>query len=151
MNRTGMSLIEVMIGVIILALVLIPSLNVIVSETRTVTATRDHLSAVFVGQRVLETARTFRYDFLDADRYTAGSAEQKRTLEWQMINDPAKNKMTVNGIDFKVSDFKIEPVKNKNDPSAAPIMVLMSYTIDYIGKDSHNHRLDVTTALARQE
>ncbi|MFZ2961350.1 MAG: hypothetical protein WA705_31120 [Candidatus Ozemobacteraceae bacterium] len=151
MNRSGMSLVEILIGVIILALVLIPSLNVIISETRTVTATRDNLSAVFVGQRVLETARTFRFDFLDAERYPSGSAEQKRTLEWQMNNDPVRNKMTVNGIDFKIVDFKIEPVKNKTDTSAEATMVLVSYGVDYTGKDARGHRLDVTTALAQQE
>ena len=45
-KNQGLSMVEVMIGVILLALMVIPSLNVITSKTRTVTATRDHSLAV---------------------------------------------------------------------------------------------------------
>ena len=144
-------MIEVLIGAVILALILIPSLNVIISETRTVTATRDHTQAVFVAQRVIETARTYRFEQLDKDKPGLSSTDTNQTLEYQMLNDPAKNRTTINGIEYKVVDFKIEGVRNKVDGNASPTLALVSFGVDYLGKDGRAHRLDIATALTQQE
>lgn len=149
--KQGVSMIEVLIGVIILALILIPSLNAIISQTRTVTATRDHTQAVFVAQRVLETARTYRFEQLDKERTGITPAEANLTLEHLMQTDATKNRSMINGIEYKIVDFKVEGVKNKVDPSAVPTLVLVSFGVDYLGKDNRGHRLDITTALTQQE
>lgn len=144
-------MIEVLIGIIILALILIPSLNVIISETRTVTATRDHTQAVFVAQKTLENARTCPFSQLDKDRAGLSSTEVNQTFEYQMLNDTAKNRTTINGIEYRIVDFKIEGVKNKLDANAVPALVLISFGVDYTGKDARGHRLDITSALTQQE
>jgi len=82
--RNGMSMIEIMIGVILLALIVVPSLNVIISQTKTVTATRDHSQAAFVAQKIQETCRSYRFDMIEADQYASKPAEQKKTFEWRL-------------------------------------------------------------------
>ena len=63
--RKAVSLVEVMIGVFLLALILVPSLNVVISQTQTVTSTRDHSQAAFLADKILETAKAFGIEFAD--------------------------------------------------------------------------------------
>ncbi|MBR4329616.1 MAG: hypothetical protein IKP71_07160, partial [Candidatus Riflebacteria bacterium] len=64
-NKKAVSMVEIMIGVLLLALILIPSLNVIIGQTQTVTATRDHAQAAFIAEKVIEIARSYPFDMLE--------------------------------------------------------------------------------------
>ena len=151
MRCCGMSLVEILIGVVILALVLIPSLSVILSETKAVTGTRDHTQAAFVAQSILETARNYKFAYLEADRYAGKPDVQKTTFEWALKNDPAMKERLINNIKYEVKDAQVEPVKNTLAPGEPPILVLVKFAVEYSGSDRRNHRLDISTALAQEE
>ena len=148
-SMAGMSMVEIMIGVIILALVLIPSLNVILSETRAVTGTRDHTMAAFVAQNLLETARNYKFAYIEADQYAGKPDIQKTTFEYALTHDLKER--TVNRIKYEVKDARIDPVKNTISPGDPPILLLVKFAIEYTGSDQRQHRLDVSTALVKQE
>ena len=151
MNRTrGLSMVEIMIGVIILALAVIPSLNVIFSETKTVVATRDYSQAAFIGQQIMEKARSYAFRFLDQDNTELTADEKKRTLEYRMQNEAAENTISVNGIVYSVEEFKVTPVPKKGEPDFKPL-ALVSYKIRFKGKDNKNHELEINTAISKQE
>ena len=76
-KKHGVSMVEIMIGVFLLALILIPSLNVVISQTQTVTKTRDHSQAAFLAQKIFETAHSFSFRLLDADQYNNDAEKQK--------------------------------------------------------------------------
>lgn len=152
--RHGMSMIEIMIGVILLALIVVPSLNVIISQTKTVTATRDHSQAAFVAQKIQETCRSYRFDMIEADQYAAKPAEQKKTFEWRLKNDDELRKQVINGIEYKIDPDKtlIDPVPNQfATGNPAPTVYLFKFSITYLGKDNRDHRLDISTAIAQRE
>ncbi|MBF0543485.1 MAG: hypothetical protein HQM08_03580 [Candidatus Riflebacteria bacterium] len=151
MKYSGMTMVEIMVGVIIMALVLIPSLNVIINQTQTVSSTRDHLLATFMGQKIIEIARTCRFEYLAQDHFPATSSERLKSLEYIMKNDPVKRVERINDIDYRVVDFKITEVKNKNDLTQPSTLALLSFAIEYTPKDGKNHRLDISTAIAQQE
>lgn len=147
-------MVEIMIGVILLALIIIPSLNVIVSQTQTVTATRDHSQAAFVAQKLQEICRSYSFDLIDADQYTLDPVKQKKTFEWKLKNDDELKKQVINGIEYNVDPdrTRIDPVPNKLATSdAAPSIFLFKFSITYTGKDKRGHRLDVSTAIAQRE
>ena len=131
-NRSGMSMVEIMIGVILLALIIVPSLNVIVSQTQTVTATRDHSQAAFVAQKLQEICRSYSFDMIEADQYAADAVKQKKTFEWKLKNDDAMKKQTINGI-----DYIIDPDKTRIDPipsmlstiNPAPTIYLFKFSV----------------------
>ena len=75
--RKAVSLVEVMIGVFLLALILVPSLNVVISQTQTVTSTRDHSQAAFLADKILETAKAWNFNMLDEDRFTSEDTKKK--------------------------------------------------------------------------
>lgn len=149
-EQAGLSLIEVMIGVIILALAIIPSLNVIFSETKTVVATRDHSQAAFLAQQIMEKARAYSFKFLDEDDTTLTADEKKKTLEYVMKNDNAENSFNINGINYLIEDFKVTRVPTKTDATFMPI-ALVSYKIKYQGKDKRPHEIAIDTAISKQE
>lgn len=146
----GLSMVEIMIGVIILALAVIPSLNVIFSETKTVVATRDYSQAAFIGQQIMEKARSYSFRFLDQDDTTLSTDEKNRTLEYRMQNEAAENTIPINGVTYTIEEFKVTPVPKKGDANFKPI-VLVSYKIRFKGKDNKNHELEINTAISKQE
>ncbi len=151
--RYGMSMVEIMIGVVLLALIVVPSLNVIISQTQTVTATRDHSSAAFVAQKIQEVCRSFKFDMLDADQYT-DEARKKKTFEWKIKNDDEYRKQTVNGIDYLIvpEETAIDPVlTDAAGPGSIPNVYLLKFTVAYEGKDKRNHRLKISTAISQRE
>ncbi|HOT26838.1 MAG TPA: hypothetical protein PLU72_01540 [Candidatus Ozemobacteraceae bacterium] len=153
-DRLGMSMVEVMIGVIILALVLIPSLNVIISETKTVNATRDHTQASFFAQKILESAHACKFDLLDADQYDHDPATQKTTFEYMLKNNEDFRTETINGIKYEVVKTDKDQVKyaaDKNDPDIRPNMVFLSFTVKYTGQDKNTHTLDIHTAINKRQ
>jgi competence protein ComGC len=152
-NSKAMSMVEIMIGVLLLALIIIPSLNVISTKTRAVTSTRDHSQAAFVGQKIQEMARAFKFDMLEADRYDSEPDKQKRTFEWQLKNKDEFNTQIVNGIAYKVEDVDISPVANKNDSDSInhPLLQLLKFTIKYDGKDGKQHLLNFNTAIFKKD
>lgn len=151
-KKFGLSMVEVMIGVILLALIVIPSLNVITSKTRTVTATRDHSQAAFVAQKVQETARAFKFDLLDSDQYVSNPTMQKKTYEWKLKNEDEYRRHVLNGIEYLIDEVAIDPVFNKEDPdpNQAIILLLFKFTVKYKGKDGRDHNLRINTAIARR-
>lgn len=148
----GMSLVEVMIGAMILALAVVPSMTVIFRETRTVTATRDHLSAALWGQKLLEITRNYRFDLLDADAdgIAGVSGMPEKTLEWALKQDPTLNRETINNIEYTVVNVKVDPVRNVQAPTRQPIMMLVSFGVAYTGADGRPHVLDVATAIFQE-
>lgn len=147
-NYFGITITEILIGVIILALVLLPSLTVILSETKAVKATRDHTMAAFYAQLILETARNYQFKYLDADQYSDPNEKQK-TFEYALNNTLKTRK--INGIKYEIIDASVDPVKSKVDPAAQPSVMLVKFAVAYTGLDGRNHRLDVYTAIGQEE
>ncbi|MDD3145933.1 MAG: hypothetical protein PHD82_01415 [Candidatus Riflebacteria bacterium] len=152
--RTGMSMIEIMIGVILLALIVVPSLNVIVSQTRTVTATRDHSQAAFVAQKVQEICRSYSFDMIEADQYSSDAATQQKTFEWKLKNSDELRKHVINGIEYTIdpASTMIDAVPDQfATGNPAPTVYLLKFSVVYTGKDKRSHRLDISTAVAQRE
>jgi Tfp pilus assembly protein PilE len=151
--KQGMSLVEIMIGLILLALIAIPSLNVINTKSKAVTATRDHSQAAFVAQRIQETARAYQFDLLEADQYSSDSQTRKKTFEWKANNDDEVRIQSLNGIDYKIKTLNVDPVVNKDDPDSEkfPVLYLIQFTIEYTGQDKKNHNLTINTAISRRD
>ncbi|OQA05811.1 MAG: hypothetical protein BWY66_02226 [bacterium ADurb.Bin374] len=152
-DRIGMSMVEIMIGVIILALVLVPSLNVIISETKTVNATRDHTQASFFAQKILESAHACKFDLLDADQYDSEPNTQKTTFEYALKNNDEIRTETINGIKYEVVKEKVQIkyATDKSDASIKPNMVFLSFTIQYTGQDKKLHTLDIHSAINKRQ
>jgi len=150
-SRPGMSLIEIAIGVIILALVLIPAMNVISVGSKSVISTRDHTQAVFVAQRLMEKARTYPFKFLDEDHAGLTSEEKQKTLEYEVKNKESENHFLINGIHFYVKNFNIKEVENKLNNQAAKSLALISFDIEFKAQDGKNHALEFHSAIAQQE
>ncbi len=154
MHNKGMSMVEIMIGVILLALIVVPSLNVIISQTHTVTATRDHSQAAFVAQKIQETCRSYKFDLIEAEQYASNAVQQKKTFEWKLKNDDELRKQVINGIEYIIDPDKtsIDPVPNQfATGNPAPTVYLFKFSITYVGKDKRDHRLDISTAIAQRE
>ena len=154
--RSGMSMVEIMIGVILLALIIVPSLNVIVSQTQTVTATRDHSQAAFVAQKLQEICRSYSFDMIEADQYDSNPDKKKKTFEWKLKNTDELKKHVINGIEYIVDDnekmTRIDPLLKAADNSGQPpVAYLFKFSITYLGKDKRNHRLNISTAIAQRE
>lgn len=155
MKRTskGMSMVEIMIGVMLLCLILVPSLNVMIGQTQTVTATRDHSQAAFLAQKIQEMAKACTFTMLDADKYNDEPDTQKKTFEWKLKNDEEYKTYVMNGI-----TYNIDPEYTSIDPLAAigaeestvPSLYAFKFSITYVGKDNRNHHLNVSTILAQR-
>lgn len=146
-------MVEIMIGVILLALIIVPSLNVIVSQTRTVTATRDHAQAAMLAQKIQEICRSYKFNLISAAPYTNDISMQQRTFEWRLKNLDEMNKYLINGVEYRVdpASIKIAAAENANETEQIPILYMLSFSIDYTGKDNRSHRLDIATAIAKRE
>lgn len=147
-------MVEIMIGVILLALIVVPSLHVIVGQTKTVTATRDHSSAAFVAQKVQELCRSFQFDMIEADQYNSDAGKQKKTFEWKLKNDDEYRKHVINGITYNIDpdETRIDVIKGKHDNVNTKVVALaFRFTIEYTSKDQRNHRLEISTAITRRE
>ena len=123
----------------------------ILSDTRSVKATRDHVSAAFLAQKMFETARSFKFELLDSEQYSSEPDKQKKTLEWILKNDTNMNQQKINGILYKITNVNIEPVKNKNAVDDPWFLVLFSFAIEYQSPDGRSHRLDLATGIAQEE
>ena len=153
-HAAAMSMVEIMIGVLLLTLIVVPSLHVIVGQTKTVTATRDHSSAAFVAQKVQEICRSFQFDMIEADQYSSDAAKQKKTFEWKLKNDDEYRQHVVNDITYLIepSDTRIDPIKGKHDgANTPPVALAFHFTITYTSKDQRSHRLEISTAITRRE
>ncbi len=157
-NKKAMSMIEIMIGVMLLALILIPSLNVIIGQTQTVTATRDHAQAAFLADKIIEIARSYPFDMLDEEHHAQSSDpnsadKAKKTFEHRMKNEEKYNTFEVNGITYKVNPqtISVDPIKVKDAAeNDIPTVYALFYTIEYTGKDGRQHSLDIHTILAQR-
>ena len=147
-KKYGMSMVEVMIGAILLALMIIPSLNVILSQTQTVTATRDHSQAAYVAQKIQEMCRGYKFSFIDKDNC---AGDPKETFEWKLCNLDEFKKHTLNGITYEITNVKIDPSINKETPAMPPFLYLLQFQIKYKGKDRREHLLEISTAISRRE
>ena len=144
-----------MIGVLLLALILVPSLNVVISQTQTVTATRDHSQAAFLADKILETARSFPFKMLDSDRYESNADEYKKTFEYKLWNDSDFNTYKINNITYTISSDKdytsIDAISVKDAASdELPNLYAFKCRILYKGKDGRDHHLDVHTILSQR-
>ena len=153
-KNKGVSLIEILIGVFLLALILIPSLNVVISQTQTVTSTRDHSQAAFLATKIIEIAKSFDFKMLDSDRYESSSSDYKKTFEYKLLNDPEYNKHNMNNIIYNISTDKeftsIDAISIKGaDSDATPTIYAFKFRIEYKGKDGRDHHLDIHTILSQ--
>lgn len=154
MNRNGMSMVEVMIGVLLLALILLPSLNVIIGKTQTVSTTRDHAQAALVAQKLQEICRSYSFNMIEADQYKSDNLNEEKTFEWKLLNTPELSQTTLNGITYKVvqENTSIDPLKNSlTDDDSYPSVYLFRLELKYKGKDGRDHFLNVSTAIAQRE
>ncbi len=154
-NTKGVSLIEVLIRVILLVLILVPSLNVVISQTQTVTSTRDHSQAAFIADKILELAKACKFEMLDSDTYENEPDKQQKTFEYKLRNDPNYNTFEENGITYTINTDKnftdIAPIYTIGaDPDDIPSVYGFKYRIDYIGKDGKSHCLDIQTVLSQR-
>ncbi len=153
-NKSAMSMVEIMIGVVLLALIIIPSLNVISTQTKTVTSTRDHSQAAFVAATIRETLRSYRFAMIESDQYSSDTTTQRKTFEWKLKNSDELRKHTINNIQYLVDpdSVKIDPVlKTSGSTGQKPAAYLVQYSINYRSKDNRNHRLDISTAIAQRD
>lgn len=151
-SRSGMSMVEIMIGVLILALVLIPSITVIISETRSVTATRDHNQAAFFAQKIIEAAKSYSFEYLSECQFPPSeAAERRKTFEWALKNSNAANTEQINNVVYRVVNPRIDPAKNRLAPDDPAIIMLFSFTVEYRALSGRDHRLDVSTAIFREQ
>ena len=154
-NKKAVSMIEIMIGVLLLALILIPSLNVIIGQAQTVTSTRDHAQAAFLAEKILEIARSYPFDMLEEERHNNDndSSKKEKTFEYRLKNKEEHNTYVVNGITYKIDPKSvfIDPITTKNaDKDAIPNIYAVKFTIQYTGKDGRDHHLDIHTILAQR-
>ncbi|MBQ3643373.1 MAG: hypothetical protein II961_02135 [Candidatus Riflebacteria bacterium] len=152
-NKKAVSMIEIMIGVMLLALILVPSLNVIIGQTQTVTATRDHAQAAFIAEKILETAKSYSFDMLDEERQKDDDAKKKNTYEYRLKNDEKYNTFVTNGITYVIDPeaTSIDPIKIKNaNDDTIPNVYAFKYSIKYTAKDGREHHLDISTILAQR-
>ena len=148
-------MIEIMIGVLLLALILIPSLNVIIGQAQTVTSTRDHAQAAFLAEKILEIARSYPFDMLEEERHNNDndSSKKEKTFEYRLKNKEEYNTHVVNGITYKIDPkgVFIDPITTKNaDKDSIPNICAVKFTIQYTGKDGRDHHLDIHTILAQR-
>ena len=152
-SRIGVSMIEILIGVMLLVLMLIPSLNVMIGQTKTVTSTRDHSQAAFLAQKIIEIARSCSFNMLDSEKYLDDSEKQQKTFEYKLLNDPEYNTHVINDITYKIdAEFtSIDPIKSIEDSEdSIPNLYAFKYRITYIGKDNREHSLDMYTLLSQR-
>ncbi len=154
-NKKAVSMIEIMIGVLLLALILIPSLNVIIGQAQTVTSTRDHAQAAFLAEKILEIARSYPFDMLEEERHNNDndSSKKEKTFEYRLKNKEEYNTHVVNGITYKIDPkgVFIDPITTKNaDKDSIPNICAVKFTIQYTGKDGRDHHLDIHTILAQR-
>lgn len=145
-------MVELMIGVLLLALILVPSLNVMIGQTQAVNATRDHSQAAFLAERILETARSFDFKMLDEER-PDNEEDKKKTLEHRLKNDPEYNKYFINDIEYNLDpDFtSVDPIEVSGAlEDSLPTVYALKYSIVYTGKDGRNHRLNIHTVLSQR-
>lgn len=130
----GFSLVEVAVGVLIMAIVIFPSLNVIMNETKAVSGTREHSQAAFVAHRVIETARTYNFDRLQQE-FQANYAGQT---------------FKINDIDFTIGDFALEEVKS-SDPANVVLAKKIAFSVTYKTREGKEHKLEIATLVSRHD
>ena len=150
-SKTGLSMIEVMIGVILLALIIVPSLNVIMSQTQTVAGTREHTQAALLAQKIQEIARSYRFDLISMQQYNDDPDKQQKTFEWRVNNTDELKKHVINNIEYTIENLNIEPAENMYESEQIPVLYMISFDINYTGSNGKEHRLNIATAISKRE
>jgi len=159
-----MSIVETLVGIIILALVLIPGLNVLISGTKSIRATRDHVLAAYFAHRALETVRSYPFDSLVRQQWPDGSIEAEMTLQSDMegkkggttgfsLTEKLKAYEQINWVIYEVVNPKIE-LCSTDGPARKPSEALfakISFQVRFTTPDGRIQTLDVATARARGE
>ncbi len=128
-----MTLTEIMVGVFIMAIILFPSLMVIMNESKAITGTRDHSQAAFIGHTLIETARAYTFENLGA----FPTEFQDRTY-------------TFNGIEYSVKDLELAKITPSGDSSQTSAF-RMRFSIRYTSREGRNMSLDLATIIGRHE
>ena len=129
----GVTLTEIVLGVMIMAIVIFPSLTVIMSETKAITGTREHTQAAFVAERVMEAARTYNFDNLP----DFGSSYQAKTFSF-------------NNIAYIIQNLVFEDITT-NDTPAKVIARKLSFSVQYKTREGRESNLEVATIIARHD
>lgn len=134
-EKTGFSLAEILVGLGIMVIVIFPTLYVITNETKAVTGTREHTTAAYIGQRILEEARTFNFEKLD------GAADAFKETN---LNKEFKS----NEIVYKVTAMEVKPIKC-SDPAGKIAAKMLTFTLEYKNRENRTLKLELTTIIAR--
>lgn len=136
--RSGVSLVENLIGFLLLSSFLMPWMGVMSTGIQTVTATQDHLTAVLLAQRIQELARTCDYQKLALYQAKDGTAA-RQTLEWDLTTDgkggldriPVTEK--IRGTTFRIAGLKLEAVgpRENGQPLVRPLLMVISFAIEF--------------------
>ncbi len=147
-------MIEIMVGVLLLALILLPSLKVIIGKTRTVTSTRDHAQAALVAQNLVEMCRSYSFEHIKPYNLKSTDPLVEKTFEWKLLNSSDLNETIINDIVYKVdlSKTSIDPIESKVISSdAPPSSYLFRVTLNYTSKDGKNHSFTLSTVISQRE
>ncbi len=129
----GITLMEIMVGVFIMAIILFPSLMVIMNESKAITGTRDHSQAAFIGHTLIETARAYTFENLEA----FPTEFQNRTY-------------TFNGIEYSIKDLALAKITPSGDSSQTSAF-RMNFSVRYTSREGRNMSLDLATVIGRHE
>lgn len=132
-DRFGVTLTEVMVGVLIMAIIIFPSLGVIMNETKVITGTREHTQAAFLAERIIEVARSYNFEKLDQ----FGSEYQAKDFE-------------MNKVTYRVETCVFTDVKT-TDPADNIVAKKLSLVVTYSLKSGKEQKLDVSTIIARHD
>ena len=121
-----------MVGLVIMAVVLFPTLSAIMSETKTVTGTREHSQAAFLGQRIIETARTYNFEKLS-----------------EFVTEYQNKIFKFNQVEYKVENLVLADVKTKDPPDKIAAK-MVTFSLKYTSQ-RHDMSLDLRTVIGRHE
>lgn len=130
-RRRGASLVEICVGALILAIVVIPSLLVISGELRTVIGTREHQHAAEVARQVIESARTCHFEQLD-----------------RFVAEQANRVVTIDQIDYHLDGLRLDAVQS-TDPPGRTVAHRLVFSVRFRGREGRTLQLDVATLIGR--
>lgn len=150
---SGVTMVEIMIGIILLSLMILPSLNVIFSHTQSVTLTRDHAQAAVVAQSILEMCRSFRFPLIPDPGTSASLTDRQRTFEYRLKEVESYNKHVMNGIEYIVdpTSVSVEPSKNIKEPSQLPVLYFIKFNITYKDSNGKSNVFETASAISKRE
>jgi prepilin-type N-terminal cleavage/methylation domain-containing protein len=126
-HARGFSVLEIMITIVVVGVALVPLLLSFKTSTRTVTGTRDHLTAVAFAQTALEELKSTAFRKPSG----TGTASAVKTLDDKLaeLNGPAKT-LEENGVTFERT-VALFPGPVANLPAGQPDLMVVQVTVKW--------------------